>query len=353
MGTGQLTIDLDAIAANWRALDAATDGTVRTAAVVKANGYGLGAAPAARTLAAAGARDFFVATAEEGAELRRILGPGPEISVFSGHMAGDTPLLAEAGLVPMLNSAEQFARHRGALPGHAFGVQLDSGMNRLGMEPGEWAGLRVEALAAGPRLLMSHLACADDPVHPANAAQLRSFRDMTDGAGVPRSLAATGGILLGRDYHFDLCRPGIGLYGGRPFTAAQPVVTLDLPVIQVRELEPGETVGYGCTWCAEARSVIATVSGGYADGITRHISNRASLYAGDEACPIRGRVSMDLIGVDITHLPEPPEALMLLGPRQGVDDIADCAGTIGYEILTSFGGRYRRNYRGAAAGARG
>jgi alanine racemase len=170
MGTGLLQIDLDALAANWRALDAMTD--CATGAVVKADGYGLGAGRVARALAGAGARRFFVAVAEEGAALREALGPGPEIGVFSGHMEGDAALIRDAALVPMLNSAEQFARHRAALPQAPYGVQLDSGMNRLGMEPEDWAALRADAEAGPLGLVMSHLACADEPGHPANAAQL-------------------------------------------------------------------------------------------------------------------------------------------------------------------------------------
>ncbi len=344
MSTGRLTIDLDALAANWRALDAMSDPDVQTAAVVKADAYGLGVARAGRALAAAGARRFFVAVAEEGIALREALGPGPEISVFSGHMPGDTGLIHDLGLVPMLNSVDQVTRHIEALPGHPFGIQLDSGMNRLGMEPAEWLALRDLVLAEGPRLIMSHLACADEPGHEMNARQLAAFHDMTEGLDVPRSLAATGGILLGPHYHFDLTRPGVGLYGGQPFEAAQPVVTLDLPVIQTRALTPGESVGYGNTFVADLPMKVATVAAGYADGLSRHLSNHGVLFSGDTPCPIVGRVSMDLIGVDVTHLEAAPEHLTMLGPHQGVDDVADMAGTIGYEVLTQLGHRYARHY---------
>lgn len=346
MGTGTLTIDLDAVAANWRALDALSAADCQTAAVVKADGYGLGAGPVARALAEAGARRFFVAVAEEGAAVRDALGPGPEICVLSGHMAGDTELIRGLGLVPMLNSVEQLMRHLEALPGHPFGVQLDTGMNRLGMKAGDWAAVRDIVLAAGPALLMSHLACADEPGHPMNGAQLAAFRAMTEGTGVPRSFAATGGVLLGPEYHFDLTRPGVGLYGGLPFEAARPVVRLTLPVVQVHALAEGETVGYGAAWQADAETVIATVSGGYADGLIRRMSGRAMLFAGGIPCPVAGRVSMDLITVDVTHLAEVPEALDILGPEQTVDDLAAAAGTIGYEILTALGSRYARRYVG-------
>jgi len=344
MGTATLSIDHSAIASNWRALASLCRG--ETGAVVKADAYGLGAGVVARTLAEAGARWFFVAVAEEGAAVRAALGPGPRICVFSGHMEGDAAILRAHDLTPMLNSVDQMLRHVEALPGHAFGIQLDTGMNRLGMEPAEWAALRDIALAQNPVLVMSHLACADDPHDPMNAHQLQVFREMTDGIGVKRSLAATGGMLLGEAYHFDLCRPGIGLYGGAPYAEARPVVRLDLPVIQLRDVDPGETVGYSNGWTAPRPSRIATVSAGYADGLIRAMGPRARVFAGATACAVVGRVSMDLITVDVTHLGDVPDALTILGRDQGVDDLAEAAGTIGYEILTSLGSRYARVHRG-------
>jgi alanine racemase len=349
MATGTLNIDLDALVANWRALDAQSAATVETGAVVKADGYGLGAGRVARALARAGARRFFVAVAQEGAAIRDALGPGPEVFVFSGHMSGDTDMIADLDLVPMLNSLDQMTLHFESLPGHPFGVQLDSGMNRLGMEPGEWAAVRDLILPEGPALVMSHLACADAPDHDMNARQLANFHDMVAGIAAPLSLAATGGILLGPDYHFDVTRPGIGLYGGAPYHDATPVVRLSLPVVQTRMLEPGETVGYGNSWTAQAPAIIATLSAGYADGLIRAMGGTAQVFAGDTACPLAGRVSMDLLTVDITHLPERPKSLDILCPAQGVDALADAAGTIGYEILTSLGPRYARRYTGGVA----
>ncbi|QEE35960.1 alanine racemase [Octadecabacter sp. SW4] len=344
MSTGFLTVDVDALVANWRALDAMSD--VETAAVVKADGYGLGAAKMARALARAGARKFFVAVAEEGAVVRQALGPNPEICVFSGHMRGDTEMIADLMLTPMLNTVGQVTRHFESLPGHPFGIQLDTGMNRLGMEIGEWAAIAELALGAGPMLVMSHLACADEPDHPMNAQQLAQFHLMTDGVSVPRSLAATGGILLGPEYHFDLTRPGVGLYGGAPFADARAVAHLDLPVVQIRDVDAGETVGYGNAWTAPRDSRIATLSTGYADGILRALSDNVTLWHGDQPCPLVGRVSMDLLTVDVTDLSEAPQALSLLNAAQTVDDLAALAGTIGYEILTSLGPRYTRRYAG-------
>ncbi|MGJ8589699.1 MAG: alanine racemase [Yoonia sp.] len=340
MSTGRLIIDLDAVVANWRALDAMTN--CKTGAVVKANGYGLGAANVSKALFKEGVRQFFVAVAEEAVPIREELGPKPEICVFSGHMKGDTALIRDLGLTPMLNSVEQLTLHFEALPGHPFGIQLDTGMNRLGMEMQEWAAVAEVALSQDPRLVMSHLACADEPDHPMNPYQLDQFKKMTDGITAPRSLAATGGILLGPEYHFDLTRPGIGLYGGLPFEKATPVIELDLPVVQVRDVAEGEVVGYANAWQATRPSRIATVSGGYADGIARILSDKATLYHGDTACPLVGRVSMDLLTIDVTDLPETPNKLTLIGPQQTVDDLARAANTIGYEVLTQLGARYNR-----------
>lgn len=338
MGTGTLSIDLGALVANWHALDRQSAG--ETAAVVKANGYGLGAGRVASALAEAGVRTFFVAVVEEAAALRACLGPSPVINVFSGHMESDTQALADLSVIPMLNSPEQIARHRDRLPDHPFGLQLDTGMNRLGLEAEDWD----PAMSADATLVMSHLACADEPGHQGNADQLRTFLDMTAGILAPRSLAATGGTLLGPEFHFDMTRPGIGLYGGLPFEDAQPVVQLDLPVIQTRKVQPGEAVGYAHSFIADSPRVIATVSAGYADGLIRAMSGVANLYAGDVACPLAGRVSMDLLTVDVTHLDKVPDHLSILGPHQTVDQLADAAGTIGYEILTSLGSRYKRAY---------
>ena len=343
MASSTLTIDLDAIEQNWRALDALS--RCETAAVVKANGYGLGAPSVARKLARAGVRTFFVALAEEGTSLRAALGPGPRIYVLSGHMDGDAKPIQEGHLTPILNSVDQMLRHLEASPGVPFGLQLDTGMNRLGLEPTEWQAVRDIALSQHPTLIMSHLACADEPDHAMNERQRMAFLEMTADVNVPRSLAATGGILLGQDYHFDMVRPGIGLFGGFPYQDAQPVVALEIPVIQVRDVMPGETVGYGNTWEATEPARIATVSGGYADGISRIMGPQAYLYADDAPCKIVGRISMDLIGVDISDLDDEPAHLSLLGPSQSVDQVAEAAGTIGYEILTSLGTRYKRSYR--------
>ncbi|MEO0388147.1 MAG: alanine racemase [Pseudomonadota bacterium] len=340
MAQATLTIDLNAIAANWRALDALSGQGTETGAVLKADAYGLGLDKVAPVLAAAGARSFFVALAEEGAALRQTLGPGPRIFVFSGHMAGDAPKLRDAELIPLLNDAVQLRRHKDALPLGPYGLQIDTGMNRLGFEPPE---LVTGALPAPPTLLISHLACADTPDNPANALQRGVFEDLPR-IGCPRSLSATGGTMLGASFHYDLTRPGIGLFGGMPFAAARPVVRLSLPVIQTRSVAVGEFVGYGADWHAETPRRIATLSSGYADGLIRALGGKAMLWAADRPCPVVGRVSMDLLTADVTDLPEVPATLDIIGPHAGIDALAAAAGTIGYEILTSLGARYQRVY---------
>lgn len=315
--------------------------------MVKADAYGLGAARVARALAAAGARSFFVALAEEGAALRAALGPAPAILVLSGLMEGDAALCREHGLVPCLNSVEQVAEFATVLPGAPCALQIDSGMNRLGLEAADVVALTPLLPRLAPRLVLSHLACADAPAHPQNARQRAAFAALAARLPAARwSLAATGGILLGPGYHFAMTRPGIGLYGGLPFADARPVVTLSLPVIQVREVAAGETVGYGAVWTAARPSRIATVAAGYADGLLRGIgSGGIALWAGDTPCPLVGRVSMDLITVDVTELAAVPRELEILNAQQGIDALAAAAGSIGYEVLTRLGGRCERVYK--------
>ena len=344
MAKAKLTISLDAIAANWRSLDRLSSIASETAAVVKADGYGLGAARVSQALAKCGVRTFFVALAEEGSALRDSLGTGAEIFVLSGYLPGDGPLVAGFDLIPVINSVQQFSTFRADHPEQPFALQVDTGMNRLGMEQAEFRSIRGELSAAIPVLVMSHLACADEPDNTLNERQLREFADMTDGMPTRRSLSATGGMLLGRDYHFDLCRPGIGLYGGLPFARSRQVVQLSLPVIQVRDVEPGEIVGYGADWSARSHTRVATLSAGYADGIWRYLGRGLTLYAGDIPCKVVGRISMDLLTVDVSSLSSVPDSLQLLGQHQTIDELANNASTIGYEVLTSFGDRYERNY---------
>lgn len=334
-----LTVDLAVVQRNWAALAAQAPGS-RTGAVVKADAYGLGAHRVVPALYEAGARDFFVAQTAEGHEIRSILADDARIFVMEGLRDGDDP----SGLIPVVNSPAQWFDLRSRHPSAPFAVQLDTGMSRLGLTAGDWGALRAEILAAKPLLLMSHLYCADEADHAANRRQLGAFKAMTMGADVPLSLAATGGILLGSEYHFDITRPGIGLYGAEPFAAGEAAVTLTVPVIQTRRIEAGTQVGYGGTFTATAPMVIATVGAGYADGLPRSLSSVMQLWSEGRSYPVVGRVSMDAITVDVTEMTSIPRAMQVIGPEQGLDDLAAQAGTIGYELLTSFGRRYKRRY---------
>ena len=354
--TGDLLIDLDAIVANWITLDAQSGFDTETAAVLKADAYGCGAAYVGPALARAGVRTFFVALAAEGALLRDAVGSEPAIYVLDGYPAADPahsadlmpPILYQThDLRPVLSSAAQAAAWFKDHPDAPCAVHVDTGMNRLGMPPAEFRSLGP--LPDSVRLVISHYACADEPEHPMNARQRADFAQLTEGVGRPRSLANTGGILLGPDSHFDLARAGVGLYGGLPFADARPAVTLHLPILQVREIAEGETVGYSATWEAKRPSRIATIPAGYADGLLRALTNRGTAYLDGRPLPFAGRVSMDLITLDVTDCPAaiPGAMVELLGPNQTVDALAEAAGTIGYEILTSLGRRYTRRYTGA------
>lgn len=356
---GRLRIDLAAIAANYR-LIAGRVAPAAVGAVVKANAYGLGAAEVARTLYEAGCRLFFVAHLGEALALRPILPAACRLVVLNGLPPGAEALCAGAVITPVLNSSEQ--AYRWAKAARASGerlpaaLQVDSGMGRLGMAATELAGLAGDASfrsAVDPVMIMSHLACADTPEHPANAAQLACFKAAAVlFPGVPRALANSGGAFLPADFHADVVRAGIALYGGAPSRGApnpmQPVVGLEARVIQVRTIAAGGTVGYGHSHVCERESRIATIGVGYADGLPRSLGNRGAAWLAGERLPIVGRVSMDSITIDVTALAagriEPGDWVELIGPHQSLDRLADDAGTISYEMLTSLGARYDRTH---------
>jgi len=366
-----LTIDLDAIRANWRKLAERVQ-PAQCAAVVKANAYGLGAARVGPALARAGCRHFFVAQLAEGATLRQALRDKPTntaIYVLNGLQDAERLTFEVHGLVPCLNDLGQIerwgslARRRNAMLPAA--IHVDTGMNRLGLPPAD-----VERLADNLdllsgidlRLIMSHLACADEPDHPLNKRQLDRFRRAI--ARLPHgrvSLAASSGIFLGGEYLFDLVRPGVALYGANP-TPGQPnpmaqVVRLQGKILQVRGVDRGETVGYGAAHRFTRPRRIATVGVGYADGFLRSSSDRGSAVLGGVPAPIVGRISMDLITIDVSDAPEelarPGSLVDLIGAEAGkgrtLEDVAAAAGTIPYEILTSLGQRYERRYLGGIA----
>jgi alanine racemase len=353
-----LTIDLAAIAENYRLLQEQAQ-TAACAAVVKADAYGLGAEKVAPVLARAGCRQFFVAHLNEGIELRRILGSSATIAVLHGPPAGTEADFLAHDVVPVLNSLDQVSRW--AATALSAGTKLpavlqaDTGMARFGLSESDVRTLvddqqRLDALDV--RLLISHLACADELGHPANAVQLSLFRQI--GAilgGCRMSLAASSGIFLGPEYHFNLVRPGAALYGIAPQAdrpnPMRPVVRLQGKVMQIRDVPAGTPVGYGHTARTKSASKLATVAVGYADGFLRSLSGRGAWVNGSYL-PIIGRVSMDSIVLDATALPEGsllPGALVdLIGPDQDLDALAREAGTIGYELLTSLGTRYHRQY---------
>ena len=354
-----LEIDLAGIVDNWRRLRARLGPGAAAAAVVKADAYGLGMAQVAPALAASGCTLFFVATIDEGLALRRLL-PQAEIAVFGGLLPGTSRDFREARLVPVLNDLAEIAAWRAeatAEPLPAM-IQVDTGMARLGLVPAD-----VARLAAAPELLeglalgavLSHLACADEPAHPLNARQLAAFRAARERLPrAPASLAASSGIFLGPDYHFDLVRPGAALYGVNPtpgqLNPMAQVVRLKGRILQVRDVDRGATVGYGAAHQAERPGRVATVGVGYADGWLRSSSHRGSGGIAGRRAPVIGRISMDLLTLDVTGI-DPALAAVggfvdLIDEEHGVDAVAAAAGTIGYEILTALGARYRRIYRG-------
>ena len=348
----RLDINLDAVVANWR-MFAGRAQRAQAAAVVKADAYGLGAARVGPALADAGCTRFYVAWPEEGARLRDALGPAPEIAVFHGPTEASLNVFEAHSLEPVLNSIVQIDLwNASALAGRRASLHLDTGMNRLGVPKAQW--LEAAQKLPRPRRLLSHLACGDEFGDPMNQRQLEAFASArTFWPEARRSLSATGGAYQGPDFCMDEIRPGIGLYGGGPSPpdgeGPKTVATITAPVIQVRIAQPGETVGYGATWKAERESQLATVGLGYADGFLRAASNRGMAVVQGEKRPIVGRVSMDLIVIDVTGLKvSPGDEIEFLGPKMPLAEVAGAMNTIDYEILTRLGSRFERRYLGAA-----
>ncbi len=376
LASAELVIDLDLLAANYRrVVDQTRRPGVGVAAMVKADGYGVGAIPASKALMDAGCRSFFVANVAEGVALRSALridefgdgdGAEPTVLVLNGAHPGTELELLHHELVPVLNSIEQIDRWSGVAP---TGVRLraalhvDTGLHRLGLMRSEFERLLIEPdrlSRLSVELLMSHLASADEPRSEQNPTQRQRFERISaqfaerlDGGGrATRSLANSSGVFLGGDYHFDLLRPGYCLYGGNPTPGRpnpmQPVVTLEAPIVQVRSIERGDSVGYGATYTATEPRRLATLAVGYADGFLRSSSGRGSVFVAGHPAPIVGRISMDLLTVDVSDVPDrvlwlgaPVE---LIGPNRPIDAVAVDAGTIGYELLVDLGRRYSRRY---------
>lgn len=362
----QLSINLDAIAANWRALTARLKAGARAGAVVKADAYGLGLAAVAPALHNAGCREFFTASLDEGIELRALL-PDCPIFVFFGLQPGEAKEFSRHHLTPILNNLGQIElwqrqTNRGVTENAL--LHIDTGMSRLGLPPEEVARLAAEPerlASLNIAFVMSHLACAEQPEHPMNEAQLSEFKaalvSLAPAAGAAKlSLANSSGIFLGPEFHFDLARPGAALYGLNPTpektNPMAEVVRLQGKILQVRHVDPPRTVGYGAAHSLARPSRIATVPVGYADGYLRSAGNQATNqtcgYIGGVPTPVVGRVSMDMITLDVTEIPpehaQPGTPVDLIGGPHPVDALAAESGTIGYEILTSLGRRYRRSY---------
>lgn len=356
---GILTIDVAAIVENWKLLDRLV-APARAAAVVKADCYGLGAAAIVPRLYSAGCRTFFVAEINEALGLKPLVGGDAAFYVLNGVLPGTEGAYADAGIHPVLSSLGQcrawaaLAASGRRLPSAI--LQVDTGMSRLGLSVADQEALAADGALRdrlGLIMLLSHLANADDPMHAGNAQQLAAFKAARARfPGLKGSLAASAGIALSPDYHFDVCRPGAALYGiraGKPIAGIRPVVELSVPVAQVRTIEAGASVGYGYTFRADRTMRIATVGAGYADGWRRALASKGFAYFGDHRLPILGRVSMDSFSVDLSGIGDglvaEGDLIELIGPHQSADDVAALAGTIGYEILTSLGHRYRRAYR--------
>ena len=352
MDSGIVTIDLDALARNYDLIRRAA-APAECAAVVKANAYGLGIAAVATHLFDAGCRHFFVATVGEGLELRTIL-PESTIYVFEGVDAEAARHFIDAQLTPVLNTLDQIRHWVGT--GKSAIVHLDTGMTRLGLSASD-----VDALASQYSVLkhlridywMTHLACAELPGHRLNAQQLERFARMT--AKLPpakHSIGNSAGTLLGPEYRGDLVRPGIALYGGNPFSTepnpVEAVVTLKAKVLQIREADESLTIGYGATFLVEPGTRLAIVAAGYADGYPRSLSNSGIASVDGAKVPVVGRVSMDLLCLDVTELPRDAikagQFVHLIGGGIAIDDVAEAAGTISYELLTGLSSRLQRKY---------
>jgi alanine racemase len=362
---GILTVDLAAIEANWRALGHRTM-PAECAAVIKADGYGCGIEQVAVTLAQAGCKTFFVADLAEAKRVRKVA-PEPAIYVLNALLPWTAAAYAETQARPVIGSMVELAEWDAfcATNGWRGGAALhvDTGMNRLGISVSDAAALapRIRSENHGITLLMSHLACAEQPEHPLNARQIGAFREVRMFfRGIPSSLANSSGIFLGATAHCDVVRPGVALYGVNPTPGQnnpmRPVIELQAHIVQVRTVPPGETVGYDAAWTAKRTTRIAVAAVGYADGYLRAASASdktpgADAIVAGKRCPLAGRVSMDLLAIDVTDLPDNAvrrgDLVTLIGGEITVDTLAGAAGTIGYEVLTGLGRRYHRAYRGA------
>jgi len=363
--SGLLRINLDEISGNWCALRDLV-APAGCAAVVKADAYGLGADRVIPALHRAGCRTFFVATLDE-AIAARALAPEASVYILDGLLPKSAGEMRDSGAIPVLGSGAAIAEWAAAAESRKAplpaALHVDTGLNRLGLSASEvQATVRDMHLLEriDVRLVMSHLACADEPASPMNERQRGVFDELRKILpSAPASLAASDGLMLGSAYHYDLVRPGYALYGGQAFgggpTPVKPVVSLAVKILQVRDVAPGHSVGYSATWAPKRLSRIAIIAAGYADGLFRHLSrqtdgNGGFVAIGGKLAPIVGRVSMDLVTVDVTDITDPPpqpgDLVEVLGPTIPLEAMGAAAGTIGYEVLTSLGRRFHRVYVG-------
>jgi alanine racemase len=352
--TGIVEIDLAALARNYRVL-ARRAAPGDCGAVVKADAYGLGVASVARALAAEGCRHFFVAKPAEAVELRAIL-PRAEIFVLEGLAGSSREAFLAARLVPVLGSLAELAAWGNAGPA---AVQIDTGMSRLGLSAADMTALERQgagSVGVDVRYVLTHFACAEEPLHALNDRQLAAFARLRQFWPAARtSLGNSAAILSGERFASDLARPGVTLYGANPFVGrpspVEPVVTVRGRILQIREIEPGTSVGYDATFVARRPTRLAVVGVGYADGYLRSLSNRGIAAVAGRRVPVAGRVSMDLTCLDITEVPQAAVAVgdwaTLIGGEAPLDEIAVLAGTNAYEILTRLGRRLERRYRNA------
>jgi alanine racemase len=357
-----VTIDLAALQYNYRALAKQArmqSPATETGAAIKGEAYGLGMEPVAKALWSAGCRSFFVARPFEGAQLRVVL-PEALIFVLDGLYPGQADYYLQHELYPALISLDEAKDWAANGKGRPCAVHVDTGINRMGMTAEDFAALVAMKDQLHIDLVMSHLACSDEPAHPLNAKQRNLFakyRAMLP--EVPASFANSSGIYLGDGYLYDLVRPGVALYGGNPLPGKsnpmKPVVTLQLKIMQTKFVKQGDTIGYSATWTAPRDSRIALLGAGYRDGIPRRIgfsANKpaAQVFVAGRRVDVVGRVSMDMMAIDVTDLAEADitrgTPVEIFGPNLSVDEAADYAGTISYELLTHLGNRYHRRYIG-------
>lgn len=366
----RLTLDLGAVRANRRRIVARVGPAVRVAGVVKADAYGVGLDPVVRVLAGDGCRDFFVAHVGEGVAARAVLDElgvsEARIFVLNGLLPGTEPTYAAHRLTPVLGSlpeiADWTAFRAGAGMDLPAALHVDTGMNRHGLslaEAREFAAHRKSVGRAGIALVMSHLACGDEPGHPLNALQLERFTAIRRlFPTIAASLANSAGVFLDDAYHFDLVRPGVALYGGATVSGEasflQPVVRLEAAILQVRDVPAGESVGYGARETTKRVTRVAIVSIGYADGFYRTASSSDEIpgargFLHGVFVPLIGRISMDLLAIDVTDAPHAArgDVIEMIGPNVTLQDVAERMGTIDYEVLTGLGRRYERVYLGA------